>query len=205
MTSPYHFLALGNSYTIGTGVAPEDRWPHQLYKLLAQRGVDLSQPTILARNGWTSGDLLAALEREKYQGRFHLVSLQIGANDQYNGVPLAIYARHFQSLLDRILRLNGGDPRRILVLPIPDWSATPFADGRGRSQIAEESERFNHVNRRIAGEVGARYIDINPPSRAAVGDKSLLAEDGLHPSGKAYRLWVERLLPTAEDILRLAA
>src|SRR5947208_3107083 len=51
------FLALGDSYTIGESVDPQDRWPVQLAKMLRVKGIDIAEPQIIARTGWTTDDL----------------------------------------------------------------------------------------------------------------------------------------------------
>ena len=60
MTASY--LALGDSYTIGEGVAPDDRWPVQLVSALHARGISIEAPVIIAQTGWTTEELLATLE-----------------------------------------------------------------------------------------------------------------------------------------------
>jgi hypothetical protein len=91
----------------------------------------------------------------------------------------------------------------VVVLSVPDWSVTPFAEqlGRDRARIAEEVAMFNRANREEAMEAGACYVDITPSSRRAEHDRSLLVEDGLHPSGPMYSEWVTLILPVARRIL----
>ncbi|HEX7371167.1 MAG TPA: SGNH/GDSL hydrolase family protein, partial [Rhodanobacteraceae bacterium] len=54
------FLALGDSYTIGEGVAPAERWPMQLVARLRDEGVAVADPLIVATTGWTTDELSAA-------------------------------------------------------------------------------------------------------------------------------------------------
>lgn len=204
MTNAYRLLALGNSYTIGTAVPLQDSWPEQLYSALQEAGYKTQYPTVLAKNGWTSADLLEALSGENLQSPYHLGCLQIGVNDQYDGVPATIYARNLHLVLDHMLGLTKGDPRRILVLSIPDWSVTPFARDRDRDLIKTEIEHYNDIKASIAAAYGTHHVNITPLSRQAAGDRSLLAEDELHPSGKMYKSWVAHLLPTARKILETA-
>src|SRR6266581_6886004 len=132
------YLALGDSYTIGEKVAPEDRWPAQLAALLRQDGLAVADPVIIARPGWTTDDLLAGIERVASSGRFDLVSLLIGVNDQYRGGDVEEYRARFRALLERAVSFAGGDAGRVLVVSIPDWGTTPFARGRDRARIAFE-------------------------------------------------------------------
>ncbi|MFY9824150.1 MAG: SGNH/GDSL hydrolase family protein [Thermoanaerobaculia bacterium] len=196
---PARFLALGDSYTIGEGLVPAQRWPVQLAALLRQRGVAAEEPQIIARTGWTVADLVAAVTEARPQGPFDLVTLQIGVNDQYQGADPVRYRPGFAALLKRAVALAGGSPKRVVVLSIPDWSITPFAGetGRDRSQTAAEIERFNRVDREETARAGARWVDVTPSSRKAAADRSLLAPDGLHPSATMYGEWARLALPEA--------
>lgn len=196
------FLALGDSYTIGESVAPAERWPVQLAARLRERGVSIGEPTIIARTGWTTDELSAAIDQENPRGPYELVSLLIGVNNQYRGRSEAEYRVQFRGLLQRAIGFAGGDPQRVIVLSIPDWGVTPFAAGRNRPQIAEEIDRFNAANRQITVELGARYVDITPGSRRAATARELVASDGLHPSGRMYAEWVQLALSEALEALR---
>lgn len=189
------FLALGDSYTIGEAVAPAERWPEQLAALLRDRSIDLNEIEIVAKTGWTTGELTAGLDAARPSGPYDLVSLLIGVNNQYRGRPLDEYQHQFRRLLDRAIGLAGGEPPRVLVLSIPDWGVTPFAAGRDRARIAGEIDTLNVVTRQEAASTGARYVDVAPISREAATNAPLIAPDGLHPSGEMYRRWAELLMP----------
>lgn len=194
---PARFLALGDSYTIGEGVAPEDRWPAQLARALRAAGYDVADPEIIATTGWTTDELMAGIEAASPRGPYQLVTLLIGVNDQYRGRPVSAYREPFVRLLRRAIALAGGDASRAIALSIPDWGVTPFAEGRDRARIAREIEAYNAVNREEASHAGARYVDVLPSSRRAASDSSLLAPDGLHPSWKMYAEWCGVMLPVA--------
>src|SRR5688572_4092780 len=136
------FLAVGDSYTIGEAVAPADRWPEQLAALLRARGIDVDEIEIVATTGWTTDELDAGIDRAGPRGSFDLVSLLIGVNNQYRGLPLDEYRDQFRRLLDRAIDFVGGERSRVLVLSIPDWGVTPFAAGRERARIADEIDAF---------------------------------------------------------------
>ncbi|HEV7518521.1 MAG TPA: GDSL-type esterase/lipase family protein [Thermoanaerobaculia bacterium] len=196
------YLALGDSYTIGQGVSPADRWPAQLAALLSRHGIPFAPPEIVARTGWTTEDLAAALDREPPRGPFALVSLQIGVNDQFQGNEAdAGYRDRFRRLLGRAIGWAGGEPRRVLVLSIPDWGVAPFAEGRDGRSIAAAIDRFNAVNREETLRARARWVDITPESRRAGSDRSLFAADGLHPSGRQYAAWAHLALDPATAAL----
>lgn len=194
------YLALGDSYTIGEGVAVADRWPVRLAAALRSEGMALAEPRILATTGWTTDELSAAMDVADFAPPYDLVSLLIGVNNQYRGRAVDEYRDEFTGLLARAIALAGNRPGRVLVLSIPDWGVTPFArdSGRDTHRIAAGLDDFNAVARDEAGRAGAAFVDIAPISRAHPG---LLADDGLHPSGAQYALWTEAALPAARRLL----
>jgi lysophospholipase L1-like esterase len=187
-------LCLGDSYTIGESVPVAERWPVQLAEVLRERGMDVADPVIIAKTGWTTDELSEAIDEADPQGPFDLVTLLIGVNNQYRGRSAEEYRREFRGLLARAIGFTGGRADRVLVLSIPDWGVTPYAADRDRQQISREIDAFNAINREETGKAGARYVDITPISREAVSQPALIAEDGLHPSGGMYRRWVEAVL-----------
>lgn len=195
------FLALGDSYTIGEGVAPDERWPSRLAAALRASGTSVAEPEIVATTGWTTDELSSGIDTAGPQGPFALVTLLIGVNDQYRGRDPATYRDGFRHLLARAVDFAGGQANRVLILSIPDWSVTPFAEGRDRAAIAAEIDAFNAINREEAARAGARYVDVTPSSRRAASDISLLAPDALHPSGAMYAEWTRLVLPVARGIV----
>jgi len=191
------FLALGDSYTIGEGVAESERWPVQLAAMLRERGVEVEDPEIIARTGWTTDELSTAVDAADPHGPYALASLLIGVNNQYRGRGAEEYRAEFATLLRRAVGFAGGDPARVLVLSIPDWGVTPFAEGHDRARIAAEIDLFNDVNRDETARAGARYVDVTPQSRAAGADPAFLVADGLHPSGRSYAEWAKLALHDA--------
>ena len=185
--APPRFLALGDSYTIGEGVAPSENWPHQLAAAL-----HLDTPEILARTGWTTDELAAAMDAHAFQPPYALVTLLIGVNNQYRGRDLQNYRTQFRALLERAIVLAGGNPRRVLVVSIPDWGVTRFGveSGRDRAQIAREIDAFNAAASAISASLHARYVDITAISRDRGGVVDMLAADGLHPSAAMYARWL---------------
>lgn len=189
------YLALGDSYTIGESVAESERWPNQL-----ARALKIAQPQIIAKTGWTTDELNAAIDAADPKGTFDLVTLLIGVNNQYRGRDAEQYRREFAALLQRAIGFAGGDAKKVIVVSIPDWGVTPFAESRDRAKIAGEIDRFNAINREEAKKAGARYVDVTPTSRG--GDAALVAEDKLHPSAKQYAAWAALILPQATEALK---
>jgi lysophospholipase L1-like esterase len=195
------FLALGDSYTIGEGVAPAERWPVRLAAALRAGGQVVAEPHIIARTGWTTDELAQAIAASPVGSDHDLVSLLIGVNDQYRGRPVSEYPERFRSLLRQAIGFAGGRPARVLVLSIPDWGVTPFASGRDRARIAAEIDAYNAVNRAESVAAGARWVDVTAVSREAAADRTLLAPDGLHPSAAMYARWVDLVVPQARAAL----
>ena len=195
-------LALGDSYTIGEGVPPGQSWPLQLTRFLRQQDLQMQPPVIIAKTGWTTRDLLAGIDRADLNPPYDLVSLLIGVNDQYQARDELLYQQGLVKLLDRAMALAGGDPQRVIVVSIPDYSVTPFGQGLDPAAIRAALDRFNLFGRTLSARAGVRYIDITPISREAGSDPSLLTTDQLHPSGKMYARWVPLLAPIALAKLR---
>lgn len=193
----YYYLALGDSYTIGHDVPATENFPNQVYTLVRNDSVDFQPPRIIARTGWTTDELETGIvnvnSADPLRSSYDFVSLLIGVNNQYRGRPVANYRAEFEALLKKAIRFAGNRADRVVVLSIPDWSVTPYASGSDRSQVALEIDDYNAVNKEIAGLYNVYYIDITPWTREAATDNSLLAADGLHPSGKEYKRWAERI------------
>ena len=200
------FLALGDSYTIGESVPEDERWPNQLAELIRsspqfdETGGTI-EVTIIARTGWTTDELWNGIQEVTIEPPYDLVSLLIGVNNQYRGRDIEEYRAGFVFLLNKAIEYAGGDPDRVIVLSIPDWGVTPFANNRDSKQIAVEINQFNAVNEEESKNAGVHYVDVTPSSRDAVTDVSLIASDGLHPSGKMYAEWAKLALPEALKII----
>jgi lysophospholipase L1-like esterase len=197
----FRYLALGDSYTIGESVPEGERWPNQLAERLKAEEIQ-TEVTIIARTGWTTDELWQGIQASEIQLPYDLVSLLIGVNNQYRGYDLSEYREQFGFLLKKSIEYAGGESRRVIVVSIPDWGVTPFASGRDSEKIAKEIDEFNQVNREEAEKAGTHHVDVTAVSREAVSDESLIASDGLHPSGKMYSSWAENVLPVAREILK---
>lgn len=201
-TASKRILALGDSYTIGEAVSAPERWPNQMAALLRKDGIDVADPEIVAKTGWTTDELAGAIDAAQPKGPYAFVTLLIGVNNQFRGREAEEYRREFAALLQRAIQFAGGEASRVLVLSIPDWGVTPFAADRDAAKIGREIDLFNRINREEAGRAGARYADVTPVSRVAATDRTLLAGDGLHPSAAMYRQWAALALPQAQAALR---
>ena len=191
------YLALGDSYTIGTGLKDEgDRYPVKIADKLNAGGYPCHPPHIIAQNGWTTGNLLNATANFTPDSTFDLVSLLIGVNNQYQNRSIEEYAAEFETLLLQAIEYAGNDTSGVFVLSIPDYGVTPFGSNNAET-IAIEIDQFNDVNREIAESYGISYFYITDISRMAANNPDLIAGDSLHPSGEMYELWVADFI---EDI-----
>lgn len=194
------YVALGDSYTIGTSVGPTERFPDQLVAALGPEPPTLALVANLGVNGYTSANLiereLPALDALAPE----FVTVLIGVNDVVQGVPLDRYEAHAVAILDDLLaRLR---PERIVVVAIPDYTVTP-AGGDFGDPLAQSTsiQAENATMERLAAERGISFVDIFDISREVATDPALVADDGLHPSGAQYARWVERLVPVVERAL----
>ena len=188
------YLTLGDSYTVGESVPLYENFPYQLVQQLRKKGLQVSAPEIVAKTGWTTDELMSSISQTQFLPSYDFVTLLIGVNNQYRGRSIEEYAVQFETLLKKGITFAKNKPSKVIVVSIPDWGATPFAKDRDTKKIATEIDAFNAVNKRIALQYKVHYADITPGSRDALNDKDLVAKDGLHPSGKEYAKWAEKII-----------
>jgi len=192
-------VALGDSYTIGTGVQPAERWPDQLVAALGSREPALELAANLAVNGYTSEDLIRH-ELPFLDPTAEFASVLIGVNDVVQGVPPATFAANVAVILDTLLvRLA---PVRVVTVAIPDYTVTPAgADYGDPARQHAAIVAANDTMARCSAERGIAWIDIFDLSLQAASDRRLVAGDGLHPSGAQYALWLERIAPVVARLI----
>lgn len=189
------YLALGDSYTIGESVEEEMRWPNQLTRILNQSGMPFENPHIIAQTGWTTDELLSAINSAPLEENFDYVSLLIGVNNQYRERRVDSFEPEFETLLKKSISLAKGNYRRVFVLSIPDWGAMPFAQDRDRDKIASEIAVYNDSIKAICAPYKVAFFDITPISQEALTNAAYVASDQLHPSAAMYSAWVNEALP----------
>lgn len=182
---------MGDSYTIGESVSESSRWPVQLADSLNIKGIYIKNPVIMARTGWRTDELKQAIEDKKPEKNYDLVGLLIGVNNQYQGKSPESYRPEFEELLDIAIAHADGNKSRVFVVSIPDYGYTPFGK-KSQEKISNELDAYNNINKAITEGRGVKYFYITDISRKY--DDALVAEDGLHPSGKQYALWVQEIL-----------
>lgn len=191
----HNYLALGDSYTIGEGVSIAESFPFQTTTLLRKQGIQLADPLIIARTGWTTDELAEAIRQHKLHESFSVVTLLIGVNNQYRGRTIDNYKEEFSGLLNQAIIFANGHARHVVVLSIPDWGVTPFAEGRDRQQTAHEIDGYNAAAKETTVMHKCCWLDITNSTRANGQKAGFLAADGLHPSGREYAVWAGRLAP----------
>jgi lysophospholipase L1-like esterase len=192
------YVALGDSYTIGTALDdPAERWPDQL----VARVPALDVVANLGVNGFTSQDVIEVELPKLASLDPGFVSLLIGVNDVVQGVAPATYAANVMAIRDGLLARLPVD--HIVTVAIPDYTVTPAGADYGDPHRKHDAiVAANADMARLATERGIAFVDIFDLSIGAATDRSLVAGDGLHPSGAQYALWVERILPVVEALLR---
>lgn len=196
----YTYLALGDSYTIGEQVPVAESFPYQTVQFLrkgnAQKGNMndfFNAPEIIAKTGWTTDELTAAIGQTVFLPVYDFVSLLIGVNNQYRGRSVEEFKTEFEKLLMLAIKFAGGNEKNVFVLSIPDWGITPFATALDKMKIAAEIDTFNIECESIATTFKTNFINITGEQRKDGDGEAFLAPDGLHPSGKEYEKWAKKL------------
>ena len=206
LTSPVQaairYVAIGDSYTIGTGAQPDEAWPVLITKYLRTNKIPIELVGNLGRNGWTSYQLIDQELPALKELQPDFVTILIGVNDWVQGVGANVFQRKFSQALDELLKIIP-NPQRILVITIPDFSMTSvgkqYANGRNISQGILE---FNQIIIQEAQKRKLQVFDLYPISQDFGKDPSLIASDGLHPSAKGYAMWADFIGPEAEGLLK---
>jgi lysophospholipase L1-like esterase len=189
----YSYLALGDSYTIGEAIPLRQNFPYQAVQLLRNKGYQFTAPEIIAKTGWTTDELEAAVRDYKFLPKYDFVTLLIGVNNQYRGRNAIEYKEQLEELLKKAIELANGKKDHVILLSIPDYGATPFAASMDTAKIAKEVDVFNAIKKALSIQYKVKFIDITPGSKEARNDPALVAEDRLHPSSKEYTRWAEKL------------
>ena len=184
----YNYLALGDSYTIAESLNLIDSYPHQLKNQLKK----IDSVNIIAKTGWTTGELIDTLKSLNINNKYDYVSLLIGVNNQYREYDISIFEKEFEYLLNLAIQY-ANDRSKVFVISIPDYGVTPFGF-KNRDKIYKEIDQYNLIKRKIVEKYNISFYDVTDISREAKEKKYLIAEDSLHPSREMYSLWIDRIL-----------
>lgn len=189
-----NYVALGDSYSIGQSVCENCRFPEQLRKSLGK----LNPVKIIAQTGWTTTNLISAINSQNPTPNYDLVTLLIGVNNQYQNITFSVYDNEFPELVTKAVALGKGYINNLIVVSIPDYTYTPYGKQYGnQSKISTEIDKYNAFAQKYCFANNIEFITITDLTRQSLLNPTLVAQDGLHPSELAYSLFVERILPKA--------
>lgn len=197
------YLALGDSYTIGESIEESGRFPNQLVTNLKSE-IILDLKTI-ARTGWTTKELLSAIESNKNNlSKYDVVTLLIGVNDEFRGGNIEDFETHLKTLVDKAIFYAKGSSSNVILISIPDYGVTKYGKRKNQNkEISKRIDSFNEKIKELANTNKVKYLDITEISRKLGDDAQYLAFDGLHPSKEQYSKWNEIILPEVRMILGL--
>lgn len=186
------YLALGDSYTIGTGAShPNNSWPAIIAARLTHevgRRILLTNPAV---NGFTTLDLIEDELPVFRRLKPDLVTILIGVNDLVRERTPADYRASLVRIYDEVAKEKAPDGR-VFAVSIPNWSVVPAAREYGDpEQIRELTDAFNDIAREEAEKRGFGWIDITAASLSGLGTPGWIASDGLHPGDNQYAAWAE--------------
>ena len=195
-----NILSLGDSYTIGQSVCEKCRFPEQLADSLHQKNNDFEfNVNIIATTGWTTRNLINAIDNNDLTTDFDLVTLLIGVNNQYQKLPFSTFEEEFPILIYKATNAVGLDKSKLIVLSIPDYAFTPF--GNGNANISKEIEQYNTHIKNFCESNNITFLNITDITQQGLANPIYVASDGLHPSKEAYTAFVKRLIPLATQKL----
>lgn len=201
-----NYLALGDSYTIGQSVCETCRYPEQLKTSLTSIYPETTfSLKVIATTGWTTSNLISAINTQKPDSNYDLVTLLIGVNNQYQHLDFSVYEKEFPQLLNKAISLAKGDNKNVIVLSIPDYAYTPFTKNyteQNRMKISNEIDQYNNFAESYCITKNVAFISITDITRQGLNNPNLVASDGLHPSETAYKMFVERMLSKVKMILQ---
>lgn len=199
----YTILSLGDSYTIGESVCDSCGFPEQLKDSLIHNfpNLDSFNLQVIAQTGWTTSDLNSALELGNINSDYDLITLLIGVNNQFQGLPLSTFQTEFDDIVNKSITLANGNKNRLVILNIPDYSNTEFGQIFGSSSIIEEIALYNGYIETYCADNNLNFIDVQNLIINGLVHPELIASDGLHPSELAYSNLVDQLLPLVIEIL----
>lgn len=196
----YDYLALGDSYTICESVEEKDQWPKVLAKMLTARGVLIKEPTIIAKTGWRTDNMLAAAKSKIGEEKYDLVSLLIGVNNEFQGEDVSGFVSKFKSCLEYAIAHCERGSKAVFVFSIPDYGFTPYGK-KNQKKISKRIDDYNEVCQSVSKKLGVTFFNITDISRRGLNETDLVARDGLHPSAKQYQLWLDTYIGDIKSLI----
>lgn len=205
IASSINYLALGDSYTIGQSVCATCRFPEQLKTSLNAMYSSTISLKIIATTGWTTSNLLSAINTQNPEANYDLVTLLIGVNNQYQHRNFSVYEKEFPELVTKAIMLAKGDRKNVVVISIPDYAYTPYGKslaGDQTSTISAEIDQYNSFAEKYCANNRVAFVSITDITRQGLNSPNLVASDGLHPSESAYKLFVDKMMPEVKKALQ---
>ncbi len=194
----YQFLILGDRTTVPLNIAHPNRWPQQVASIFREENHLVEMPQILAKVGMSITKLTEEITRPEFQGPYHLVIVQIGADDISAGMDQETYRVKFSNLLRKaVARADKDDPSRVIVLSIPDWTVIKEKKIDNREAVKKKIDRFNAINMEESSNAGVRYVDVTSLSRRVTFDRAFRSHGQRSPSERMYKIWARKIYPTA--------
>ncbi|CAM3574215.1 SGNH/GDSL hydrolase family protein [Flavobacterium chungbukense] len=203
--SSINYLALGDSYTIGQSVCETCRFPEQLKSSLRTMYSSTISLKIIATTGWTTSNLISAIDTQKPESNYDLVTLLIGVNNQYQHRDFSVYEKEFPDLVNKAIMLAKGDKKNVVVISIPDYAYTPYGKnlaGDQSAKISAEITKYNAFAENYCNTNQVAFVSITDITREGLNNPNLVASDGLHPSESAYKIFVDRMMPKVKIALQ---
>ncbi|MBE8725133.1 SGNH/GDSL hydrolase family protein [Flavobacterium hungaricum] len=203
--STINYLALGDSYTIGQSVCETCRFPEQLKQSLVSMYASTISLKIIATTGWTTTNLLSAINTQNPDSNYDLVTLLIGVNNQYQHRNFSVYEKEFPELVNKAIKLAKGDAKNVVVISIPDYAYTPYGKsvaGDQSAMISTEIDQYNSFAEKYCNNNNIVFVNITDITRQGLSNPNLVASDGLHPSQLAYKMFVDRMMPKVKIALQ---
>lgn len=194
------YFPIGDSYTIGNGVSTQDRWPNVLVEHLNEAGVQIQLIGNPAVSGFTVKDAIEYELPKVKELQPDLVTVLIGANDNFRQTSASVYEQELSLLLDQ-LQASMKNPQNIVLVTLPDYSYAPAAQRYDTEGVSERIEKYNDIIKLQAQKRGLGVVDILPASRTMT-DREDYISDGLHPSASGYRKWEEVIFPVVLEVLK---
>ncbi|MDY0989271.1 SGNH/GDSL hydrolase family protein [Flavobacterium sp. CFBP9031] len=205
IASKVNYLALGDSYTIGQSVCATCRFPEQLKASLNAMYSSSISLKIIATTGWTTSNLISAIDSQNPESNYDLVTLLIGVNNQFQHRSFSIYEKEFPELVNKAIMLAKGDRKNVVVISIPDYAYTPYGQALAGNQsgtISTEINQYNAFAEKYCNNNQIAFVSITEITREGLNSPILVASDGLHPSEAAYRMFVDKMMPKVKIALQ---
>lgn len=200
---PISYLALGDSYTVGEQVEQAESWPYQLVSYLNSNSLHVKTPEVIAVTGWRADELQDSIATQNYKPHsFDMVSLLIGVNNQFQKKPFRTFKIDFEDLLKTAIVLSSKNEKGVFVVGIPDYSLSKFAKDKNLRRVSSRLKRYNRFIQKMSQEYNVAFYPLQNLSKSLHKNQKMLAKDGLHPSAKQYKVWVDSFKHKVADKIK---